>query len=110
MAYLLKDASAGFVFSHSDFISELLENAYRISDDCYLNVRSELHCCAVSGTRSGSPGQPMPQDVRLRDQAIEILKEFPAGSPTYQFYSSLIQHAENAMRDKLARDEELFED
>lgn len=108
VAYLLKGASAEFVFSHSDFVSELLENAYRISTDCYLNVKSEIYCCAVSGTRSGSPGQPMPQDVRLRDQAMEISKKFPMGSPSYQFYSSLIGHAEHRMRDQLARDEELF--
>jgi len=85
VAYLLKDASAGFVFSHSDFVSELLENAYRISDNCYLNARSELYGSAISGTRSGSPGQPLPQDVRLRDQAMEILKKFSVGTPTYQF-------------------------
>jgi len=110
VAYLLEDASAGFVFSHSEFVSELLENAYKINDDCYRNVGSYLHRSAVSGTRSGSPGQPMPQDVRLRDQAMELLKKFQTGSPTYQFYSSLIRHAESEIRDQLARDEEFFED
>lgn len=110
IAYILQDAPAGFVFSHSKFVSELLENSYKINDDCYRNVRSYLHCSAVSGTRSGSPGQPMPQDVRLRDHAMELLKKFSTGSPTHQFYSSLIRYAENEMRDKLARDEELFGD
>ena len=110
VAYILENAPAEFVFSHSKFVSELLENAYKINDDCYRNVRSHFYCSAVSETRSGSPGQPMPQDIRLRDHAMELLKKFPAGSPTHQFYSSLIRYAENAMRDQLARDEELFED
>ena len=110
VAYLLKDAPSGFVFSHPAFVSELLENAYKINDDCYRNVGSYLRCSAVSGTRTGSPGQPMPQDVRLRDQAMELLNKYPAGSPTYKFYFYLVRHAENEIRDELARDEELFED
>jgi len=108
VAYLLKDAPPGFVFSHSELTSALLENSYKINEDCYQNVRSELFCSAISGTRTGSPGQPMPQDVRQRDQAEEMLKKYPAGSPTYKFYYSLLKHAENEIKDQLARDEELF--
>lgn len=108
VAYLLENAPTGFVFSHSGFVSELLENAYKINDGCYRNVSSCLYCSAVSGTRTGSAGQPMPQDVTLKKQAMELLKKYPAGSPTYKFYFSLIRHAENAIRDQLARDEELF--
>jgi hypothetical protein len=108
VAYLLQDAPSGFAFSHPALVSTLLENAYRINDDCYRNVEGYLFCSAISGTRSGSPGQPMPQDVRLKDRAMELLKNYPAGSPTFKFYFSLIQHAENAIRVQLARDEEYF--
>jgi hypothetical protein len=110
VAYLLEDAPPGFLFSHAELISGLLESAYRINDDCYRNVRSYLQRPAFSETRTGTPGQPMPQDVRLKEQAMGLIKRFPAGSPTHEFYSSLIRRADASIQDDLARDEELSED
>ena len=68
-----------------------------------------LASSALTGTRSGTPGQPMPQDVAIRNQATEAASQFDTGSPTYRFYTSLAKSAEASIKSDLLRDEELFE-
>ena len=107
---LVKNAHPGFIFSHSEFVSRLIEKSYEVGEDCYFIVTSNLSSPAIleGGTRIA--GQPMPQDVKLRDQAKDFLQKFPVGSPTQRFYLSLSEHAELSIRNSLARDEELFEE
>lgn len=107
---LVKDAPSDFVFSHSEFVSRLLEKSYMVGGDCYRNVASGLFSSAFSGVRSGTPGRPMPQDIKLRDQANNLSQKFPAGSPTQRFYFALARHANASIRHSLARDEEIFEE
>ena len=111
MAYarLLEGATPAFVFKHVGFASNLLERAHAASYDCYQGVSNSLASSALSGTRSGTPGQPMPQDVAIRDQASAVASQFDAGSPAYRFYASLAKSAETSIRNDLLRDEELFE-
>jgi len=107
---LVKDAPSEFVFSHSDFVSDLLEKANKISSECYNDVASNLSSSATSGTRLRTPGQPSTQDIKLRNQSKELSQKFPIGSPVQQFYFSLLRHAEFSIRDSLARDEDVLED
>ena len=79
------------------------------SYDCYQSVSSNLSRSALSGIRSGTPGQPMPEDVAMRDQAAAVASRFDSGSPTFRFYDSLAKSAEAKIRYQLLRDEELSE-
>ena len=108
-ARLVSGAQPAFVFSHVGFVSNLLERAHAAGDDCYQSVSSSLARSALSGTRSGTPGKPMPQDVAIKDQASVIAVQFVTGSPTYRFYSLLAERGEASIRRQLLRDEELFE-
>ncbi len=108
-AHLLSEARPEFVFKHIGFASNLLERAHAESDDCYRSVSSSLATSAQSGGRSGTPGQPMPQDVALRDQSSAVAKQFDAGSPTSRFYGSLAEHARASIKKQLLRDEELLD-
>ena len=108
-ARLVSGARPGFVFQHVEFVSNLLERAYAASDDTYQAVSSTLASIALSGIRSGTPGQPMPEDVATRDQAAAVANTFDAGSPTYRFYDSLAKSADASIRYQMRRDEELFE-
>jgi hypothetical protein len=105
---LLKEAHPNFVFTEEAFVANLLEKAYAISDECYMNVGSCLTCLAISGERMGIPGQPFPEDVARRDQSHEAAARFPAGSPVHRFYDELRKEAESSIKDQLARDEELI--
>jgi hypothetical protein len=88
----------------------LIEKSYEVGEDCYFIVTSNLSSPAILGVRTGIAGQPMPQDVKLRDQAKELSQKFPMGLPTQRFYLSLSERAELSIRNSLARDEELFKE
>ena len=108
-ARLASGAPPGFVFKHVDFVTNLLERAQGANADCYRKVAVRLMGCAISGTRSGTVGQPMPQDVAIRDQASLVADGFDIGSPSHRFYAQLAKHAEESIKDDMLRDEELFE-
>ena len=107
---LVTDAPSGFIFSHPEFVSRLIEKSYITGEDCYRTVTSNLSTSATCGVRSGISGQPMLEDVKLRDRAKELSQKFPRGSPTQRFYHSLWEHAKSSICDSLARDEEMFEE
>ena len=108
-ARLISSAHPAFVFKHEGFTANLLERAYAAGFDCYRSVVSNLTISAISGTRSGTPGQPKSEDVAMKDQASKIMNKFDAGAPPYRFYASLVKFAETSIREDLMRDEELFE-
>ena len=108
-ARIVQGAGPGFFFRHVAFVSNLLERAYAASFDCYLSVTERLGSSALSGTRSGTPGQPMPEYVVMKEQAAAVANQFYAGSPSYRFYDSLARSAQSRIEDQLQRDEELFE-
>lgn len=107
-ARLVSRAQPEFVFKNVEFTANLLERADAARSDCYRSAASILRSSALSGTRSGTPGQPMPEDVAIRDQASAVKSSFDAGSPPYRFYDSLANVAETSIREDLLRDEELF--
>ena len=108
-ARLVSGAPPGFVFKHVDFVANLLERAHTADLGCYQRVTGRLVGCAMFGTRSGTAGQPMPQDVAIRDQASLVADRFDPGSPSHRFYALLADSAEKSIRDDLLRDEELSE-
>ena len=108
-ARLVSGAPPGFVFKHVEFVANLLERAHTANAGCYRSVTGRLVGCAMFGTRSGTAGQPMPQDVAIRDQATTLASQLDAGSPANRFYASLAESAEKSIRDDLLRDEELSE-
>ena len=105
-ARLVSRAQPEFIFKHVGFIANLLERAYAAHTDCYQDVACSLESSARSGTRLGTPGQPRPQDVAIRDQALEVATQYDAGSPPYRFYTSLAESAEASIRSQLLKDEE----
>ena len=107
---LVKNAHPGFIFSHSEFVSRLIEKSYEVGEDCYRTVTSNLSSPAILEGGTGIAGKPMPQDEKLRDQAKDFSQKFPVGSPTQRFYLLLSERAELSIRNSLARDEELFEE
>ena len=108
-ARLVAEAQPDFVFQKVEFTVNLLERAHEASTDCYRSVARNLTSSALSGVRSGTPGQPLPEDVALKDQASAVKNQFDAGSPPYKFYDSLVKIAEASIKEELLRDEELFE-
>lgn len=107
---LVKEAPSTFVFSHSDFVSNVLVSAQAISDDCYEEVRSDLSNSTLYGGRTGLVGEPSYEDQNVRDRAQEFMEKYPVGSPTWNFYKWLSEEAKKSIKSWLESDEEMLED
>lgn len=108
-AALLHEADSDFVFAHHDFVVKLIQRAHAVGEDCLQKVESNLFASAASGVRAGTPGEPMPQDVELRDRASSTAREFVVGSPEHSFYEKLARHADQEIRRHLLEDEEVLD-
>ena len=103
---LIFHAPPEFVFENVEFVSNLLGRAHVANDETFVEVSGYLMTCASSGSRSGTPGEPFPEDVALRDNASAVAGQFPVGSPANRFYASLARSTEATIQDHLLRDEE----
>jgi hypothetical protein len=106
-SYLLSDAPQQFVFTHLNFVINLLEQAYYIGDECYRKVSSYLFESATSDV-GGFIGQPFPEEVSRKEQASAILAELSRGCPSYKFYDSLVTWAESDIKSKKIWHEEML--
>lgn len=92
-AALLSEAHRNFIWMNEDFVINLLERAYKVSSACYRRVCSSLHTSLLQGVRSGTAGQPFPEDITQRDKSYEIMSKLPQGSPASKFFKSLYEEA-----------------
>ena len=106
ISYLLRAAPRGLVLERVDWVAELLELSYALGADCYEKVSSSLHASVASGTKSGTPGEPFPEDIEQRDRSARIAKGLPSGTPAQRFYVSLARSAEASIRWTQQRHEE----
>jgi hypothetical protein len=106
---LLSDAPKAFVFQNVEFVSNLLEQAYDIGDDCYNTVSCDLFQAVTSGSRSGTPGQPFPEDVAIKEQSAAVARQLVAESPSHRFYESLAKDAQGSIKFWEKRWEEQFD-
>ncbi|MFE7553582.1 hypothetical protein [Streptomyces gardneri] len=76
-----------------DFVRRCLRAADRHSDASLERVRGALHAAAITGMRSGTPGQPYPEDVEQHTKATELADSSAGGSAEEQFYRDLAASA-----------------
>lgn len=107
LAGIVREGGEQVVFAFSDFVGELLARARQIDQRTYELVRGELYAGAVSGSRSGTPGQPFPQDVKMKADAERQLSALPTYSPAYSLYENILRHAESSIASQLADREDL---
>ena len=89
VANLLSEVPRGFAWSHVQWIIRTLEDAARRDAAVYKAIGFALRSALMSGVRTGSPGEPFPEDVEQRDKAREVADRLPPGSPGERFYRSL---------------------
>jgi len=107
---LIREAPFDFVFMHSDFVSDLLINAHAINNDCYKEVISDLFNTVDHGGRTGIPGEPVPQDEIIRDQAKEFMEKYQVGSPNWRFYNLLCEKSKKSIEEWIKKDQEMLEE
>ena len=105
VAAILRQAPPTFVFDNVEFVRRLLGWAERLGEEHVQRLGGALSAAAVSGVRSGVPGQPFAEDVSQRDRSREIADGLPKGSPEERFYRSLQRSAEQSITWHADRDE-----
>jgi hypothetical protein len=106
---LLRHAPANFIFSHTNFISNLLEHSYNAGNECHNYIEQILSNIAISRGSSRTLGAPSPKEVYMRDRASEVMKQFSVGSPAYKYYDSIRKYAELSITHDLKMDEEILD-
>jgi hypothetical protein len=104
---LLREAPHSFIFQNRDFVDRLLSAASSVSTTCLEDVAGDLYSVTLSGSRSGNPGQPFPRDIQIRDDALSVLNDLPAGSPARRLYENVLSSAEARIDAQLREGEEL---
>ncbi|BAU82991.1 hypothetical protein SLA_2054 [Streptomyces laurentii] len=75
------------------FVRRCLRGADRHGDTSLNRVRGALYASSISGMRSGTPGQPYPEDVEQHAKANELADGCARGSVEEHFYRDLADSA-----------------
>lgn len=106
IAGILHEAPRDFVFREAAFVNRLLEKARQAGTKTYSIAEGALYGSAISGVKSGTAGEPFPEDIALRDQAEAALSGIPRFAPSRPLYEGLKQHATSAIARALKEAEE----
>ncbi len=109
IADILGEANHRFVFTNYAFVERFLEKAKQISPKALKGAISSLFGSAIGGVRSGTPGEPMPRDIEMKEESEKILQSLPRFSAAYELYDALRKHAEQGI-DYSKLEKEDFED
>jgi hypothetical protein len=103
---LLDKAPSHFVFDQLELVGRTLARAETFGDERLNAVSGVFYKIATSGTRSGTSGQPFPQDLALRDRCQEVLPRLPAGSAAYRLFRNVLRRAERNIHEAVREEEE----
>lgn len=109
IAKILGEAPPDFVFTHRDFVVRFVERARQFGERALEEAISNLFRSTISGVRSGTPGEPTPDDLATRAEAENAVAELPRFSPAFALYDRIQKHASWSI-DISIRDGEAFEE
>jgi hypothetical protein len=97
IASVLREAPASFAFAEVEFIKRILKSARSLGKSVHRDLSSSLYAAALSGVRSGTPGVPFPEDMRMQEQAEAVQATLSKADPAYELYEALKKHAEHGI-------------
>jgi hypothetical protein len=106
---ILREGPHDLVFRERPFVLRYLTRCHQFGAECYKRASGEVFAAAISGMRSGTPGEPFPEDLRMKEEATDALKSIPRFAPGRDLYEDLMQYAEHGIRQQL-KDAEAHED
>ncbi len=94
IATIIGEADRDFVMRHASFMVALMDQAHQFGPKMLRTVGGELFSSAINGIKSGTSGQPFPEDIALKENAEAVLSGLSRFSPAFELYDGLRQHAE----------------
>ncbi|MEV0544141.1 helix-turn-helix domain-containing protein [Nocardia salmonicida] len=104
IAAVLADAPNDLVLAETGFVADILTASARFDAETQDLIETALSISVITGVRYGTPGQPYPEDIRLRDQGAEIAAAQHQTPRVAAFYSRLSEHGARAT-ERGSRDE-----
>ncbi|PVG81202.1 hypothetical protein DDE18_18795 [Nocardioides gansuensis] len=105
-AAILRRAPRTFVWQQQEFVERVFAATEKVGDEAQQALKNALWGATISGTRSGTPGQPYPEDVEQRDRCREVASLMPKGSAAERFYLDMAISAERAIESSVDEDRE----
>lgn len=102
VAAVLLKAPRLFVFNEHEFVLRILRAARSVGTSAHRGVSSSLYGTAVSGIRSGAPGEPFPEDIDMKKRAEEMLASISQANPAYELYDDIRHFAQDNIERQLA--------
>ena len=90
---LLRSSHHRFIFLHRDFVEHYLDTCRAGDPKLLERAIDQLEAAAVSGSWSGTVGEPMPRDLETRDEATAILASMSRLSAAYALYRDVLRDA-----------------
>lgn len=109
ISHILREGPHDFVFKNRQFVIRFLDKAKQYGKDLLTDAWSALYGATISGTRSGTPGEPFPQDVQMKKETEKAMEEIPQFSPAYRLYEDLRKTADRNI-ERSIRDRESFDE
>lgn len=98
---ILDGAGPERILARPAWVAEQLGRA----DPSFLeDLQGALYGGLMTGSKQGTPGQPFPEDLRLRDKAGEHAAASRPGSRAANFWLAMVRTAERNIRESLERD------
>lgn len=106
---LLQNAPRRFVLENAGFVEEAIRIAQDLAPISKRRVIHGLTASFLYGSYSRTVGADDPDDIALRDGAIELAKHHPEGSPVRYFYEDVAQSASKRITEERISDQSLWE-
>lgn len=94
IAKLVRHTHHLFPFKQQRFVERYLDRSAAVAAEALEWGIEALYAAAVSGMKSGTRGEPMPRDLKARDDARAVLGSMPRLAPAYALYEAILKDAE----------------
>lgn len=109
IAHILSLNARELIFNHTDIILMFLDRAKQYGNDVLTEATKVLYGAATSGMRSGTVGEPFPEDVKLKEHVDKSLEGLSRFAPAYTLFDWLRKYADSEIKQSF-KQRELFED
>lgn len=97
LATILRKASRELLWNR-DLVHRCLRTADRHGDQLLGTMQNALHAAVITGMRSGTLGEPYPEDIEQYEKATALAAECETGSVEEMFYRTLVESAERRIK------------
>jgi len=110
VARVLQESQPVLIYEHSTFIRDILNASELIGEEAVDEIRSAIAAATYSGVRSGTPGEPFPEDLRMEQHCEQMLASLSRVEPAFDLYDGLLKDARYAIARQRKSREALEED